>query len=181
MTKGLAIAVVGPSGAGKDTLMRGAMAAMPSLHLQQRVITRPVDPSEDFLSVSRPEFARMKAQGDFVLDWEAHGLCYAIPSAALACIDAGETVLLNLSRGAVSAAAAVFPRLLVLYVFARPDVLAARLSARGREDAADISRRIQRAHDGAQDLSLPVTHIDNSDSVEHALDQFLTAIRKACS
>ena len=33
--------VVGPSGAGKDTLLAGAVAADPRLHWARRVITRP--------------------------------------------------------------------------------------------------------------------------------------------
>jgi ribose 1,5-bisphosphokinase len=36
-------AVVGPSGAGKDLLIQGALAARPDLRLVRRVITRPAD------------------------------------------------------------------------------------------------------------------------------------------
>ena len=41
MTKGQIFAVVGPSGAGKDTLMAAAARARPDLHIVRRVITRP--------------------------------------------------------------------------------------------------------------------------------------------
>ena len=52
------VAIVGPSGAGKDTLIRGALAARPDLHLARRVITRPADTdSEDFDSVTEADFA----------------------------------------------------------------------------------------------------------------------------
>lgn len=43
MTTGRLFAVVGPSGAGKDTLIAAALAARPDLAIVRRVITRPVE------------------------------------------------------------------------------------------------------------------------------------------
>ena len=78
-------AVVGPSGAGKDTLIEGALAAWPGLRLARRVITRPSDAGgEDFAGVTPAAFARMQQAGLFALDWQAHGLSYAIPRDQLA-------------------------------------------------------------------------------------------------
>ena len=65
--------VVGPSGAGKDTLMAAA-AARPGVALVRRVITRPAAAGgEDFDGVTPAEFARRRAACDFALDWQAHG------------------------------------------------------------------------------------------------------------
>ena len=51
-------AVVGPSGAGKDTLIAGALRARPDLHLVRRVITRPTEAGgEAFEGVTGAEFA----------------------------------------------------------------------------------------------------------------------------
>ena len=72
--------VVGPSGAGKDTLLSGAIAADPALHWVRRVITRPESAGgEPFEGVSAPEFAARLARGDFALHWDAHGLRYGVP------------------------------------------------------------------------------------------------------
>ena len=50
--------VVGPSGAGKDTLLSGAIAADPALHWARRVITRPESAGgEPFEGVTEAEFA----------------------------------------------------------------------------------------------------------------------------
>ena len=93
-------AVVGPSGAGKDTLMAAA-AHRPGVALVRRVITRPAEAGgEDFEGVTPEAFAARKARGAFALDWEAHGLRYGIPHDQLR----GGDVIFNGSRAALPAA-----------------------------------------------------------------------------
>lgn len=136
-------AVVGPSGAGKDTLIEAARAQRPDLHLVRRVITRPSDAGgEDFDGVSEGEFANRLAQGDFVLHWNAHGLRYGIPRDQV--LMDRDTVF-NGSRAGLAQAKAVFPDLRVILVTAPVSVLAARLTMRGREAEADITARLERS------------------------------------
>ena len=137
------VAVVGPSGAGKDTLLSALAAAYPELVLVRRVITRPTEAGgEDFEGVTPTEFAARKSQGDFVLDWQAHGLCYGIEAAQ---IDLAKAVFFNGSRGALLRARAVFPDIRVIVVTAPAEVLAERLAARGRESCAEITARLERS------------------------------------
>jgi ribose 1,5-bisphosphokinase len=136
-------AIVGPSGAGKDTLIRGALAARPDLRLVRRVITRPTEAGgEDFEGVTPEDFAHRKARGDFALTWEAHGLSYGIPRDQIAGLG---DVIFNGSRAALPAAVRVFPGLRVILVTAPDLILATRLAARGRETATDIRDRLSRA------------------------------------
>jgi phosphonate metabolism protein PhnN/1,5-bisphosphokinase (PRPP-forming) len=136
-------AIVGPSGAGKDTLMRGALAARPDLRLVRRVITRPTGAGgEDFEGASREDFDRRSESGDFALTWMAHGLCYGIPWND---IKGSEDVLFNGSRAALPQAMQVFPDLRVILITAPAKVLAERLASRGREAASDIRARLARA------------------------------------
>lgn len=136
-------AIVGPSGAGKDTLIDGALRRRPNLRLIRRVITRPAGAGgEDFEGVTEADFAARLAKGDFALHWQAHGLRYGIPKAQLA---APGDVIFNGSRAALPEAAKVFPGLRVILVTAPDAILAARLAARGRESAADIRQRLARA------------------------------------
>ncbi|MBB1490949.1 MULTISPECIES: phosphonate metabolism protein/1,5-bisphosphokinase (PRPP-forming) PhnN [unclassified Paracoccus (in: a-proteobacteria)] len=136
-------AVVGPSGAGKDTLIEGALRARPGLRLARRVITRPTGAGgEDFEGVTPAEFAARKARGEFALDWQAHGLSYGIPSAQ---VRGDGDVIFNGSRAALPAAQAVFPDLRVIVITAPPELLARRLAARGRETPGDIAERLDRA------------------------------------
>lgn len=135
------VAIVGPSGAGKDTLIQGALQMRPDLNLVRRVITRPADAGgEDIDGVTTDEFARREARGDFALTWQAHGLSYGIPKDQVT-----GTVLFNGSRAALPLAAEAFPGLRVILVTAPDIVLAARLAARGRETADDIRARLTRA------------------------------------
>lgn len=136
-------AVVGPSGAGKDTLIRGALAARPDLKLVRRVISRPTEAGgEAFDGVTPEDFARRQTRGDFALSWQAHGLSYGLPRDQLT--GPGD-VLFNGSRAALPEAARLFPGLRVILVTAPDIVLAARLAARGRETAAEIRARLGRA------------------------------------
>lgn len=168
MTAGRFIAVVGPSGVGKDSVMDALLAAHPDLVQARRVITRPPAPgSEDFDSVSLADFQTRAAAGAFVLHWGAHGLRYGIPAQVHGRVAAGQDVLANLSRGALVRADAAFDRLHVLHITARADVLARRLAARGRETAAEVAGRLARVaalHDG-----LTVTEIDNSGALAAAV------------
>lgn len=136
-------AIVGPSGAGKDTLIRGALAARPDLRLVRRVITRPTESGgEDFDGVTPEEFARRQSHGHFALTWEAHGLSYGIPKDQ---ITGPGDVIFNGSRAALPEAAQVFPGLRAILVTAPDILLAVRLAARGRETAQDIRSRLSRA------------------------------------
>ncbi len=136
-------AIVGPSGAGKDTLIRCVLAARPDLRLIRRAITRPTEAGgEDFEGVTPEDFAHRQKRGDFALDWEAHGLSYGIPKAQ---ITGPGDMIFNGSRAALPFATKIFPGLRVILVTAPDIILAARLAARGRETGEDIRARLSRA------------------------------------
>lgn len=142
---GRLFAIVGPSGAGKDTLISGLIAARPEIHRARRAITRPAAPSEDFESLSAAEFAALRGSGGFALSWLAHGLGYGIRRAELAPLTEGRDVIFNGSRAALPECLAAFPQLQVIEIAVSPGILQARLQRRGREDAAEIAARLARA------------------------------------
>ncbi|MGJ8556434.1 MAG: phosphonate metabolism protein/1,5-bisphosphokinase (PRPP-forming) PhnN [Sulfitobacter geojensis] len=145
-TTGCLIAVVGPSGVGKDSVMSGLHSALPDLHLVRRVITRAPDlGGEDYDAVSVAQFEAMVDDGAFALHWGAHGLHYGIPVTVMDHLGKGTDCLVNFSRRALSKAAGIFPRLVVLNITARPETLAQRLAARGRETEEEIGKRLAQA------------------------------------
>lgn len=143
--KGRLVLVVGPSGAGKDTLLAGARTALgpdPRIVFARRQITRAPDTGcEDHEAVSVEAFAARR--DTYALAWEAHGLGYGIGDSITADLAAGRTVVANVSRTVVAEAARRFP-VLVVEITASPEILVRRLAGRGREGAADQLQRLAR-------------------------------------
>jgi ribose 1,5-bisphosphokinase len=179
MTPGRLIAVVGPSGAGKDSVITGLLAAEPRLAVIRRAITRAPEAGGEVFDPLTPEsFAARRQAGDFALAWGAHGLFYGIPSAALAPLAAGQDLLANLSRSALTEAQALVPRLTVLHVTASPATLAARLAARGRESATGIGARLARRADPLP-AGLEVVTVDNDGPLAQTVAMALAGLYPA--
>ena len=175
MSPGQVIAVVGPSGVGKDSVMAGLAAADPGLAPVRRTITRAAGLGDEaFDAVSAAEFDRRVAAGAFCLHWHAHGLCYGIPRDIPDRAAMGQAFLMNLSRTVLAEAHTLFTRFVVLRLSARPETLAARLTARGRETHSDIAARI--THSGA-DIPAHIRVLDISN--DGPLDQTVRTARAA--
>jgi len=163
-TTGIFVCVVGPSGAGKDTLLRLAkskLAGEPGFSFPRRHVTRPPSECEDHLVLSEADYAVALRAGLFALAWRAHGLGYGIGCEVLPALAAGHVVPCNVSREAIIAAKMSFPRIATVLVTAPVDVLAARLNARGRETVADIGGRLARNREVAETFAADFV-IDNS-------------------
>jgi len=171
---GRLIAVVGPSGAGKDTLLAAALARRPDLVLARRVITRPESAGgEPHEETTEEEFIRRREAGEFVFWWEAHGLFYGVPGTVLDQVGDGRTVIYNGSRKALPGNREAYPDLEIVVVTASDDVLAARLAARGRETEADIRARLARASEPAPEGARIVM---NDGTVAQGAERLLAAL-----
>ncbi len=147
MIRGALVAVVGPSGAGKDTLIahaRDTLAGDGRYLFVRRVVTRPAGAFEDHDTTTEADFTRREASSDFALSWHAHGLSYGVQLAVLGAVEGGVIAVCNLSRGALSDARRRFPRVVTLLVTAPNAVIGARLAARGRESGEEAARRLDR-------------------------------------
>ncbi len=181
---GTVLVVVGPSGAGKDSLIghaRQELAGDPAVLFVRRTVTRTaVAAAEDHDCLSVDEFAAALEAGRFAVSWDAHGLRYGIPSCVRRHLGQGGVAVVNGSRAALPDICSAFGRVTVVHVTARPEILAARLAGRGRESEADILRRLRRSA-----IDLPHCperlEIDNSGAFEVAAQAFVAAIRKAAA
>jgi phosphonate metabolism protein PhnN/1,5-bisphosphokinase (PRPP-forming) len=180
MSEGALVLVVGPSGAGKDTLIGAAKAALAEDHrfsFPRRVVTRQAMVElEDHDSIDTAEFSRQKLRGAYALDWEAHGLCYGVPAAIDAAMVAGRVVVVNTSRKVIERAIEKYPNCHVLVVTAEPEVRANRLAGRGRESAEDVAARLAREGAPVPDGVDAVT-IDNSGALEDGVGRFVGALK----
>lgn len=181
MRRGVLHLVVGPSGAGKDTLIDAARTARPDILFPRRVVTRRVLTrngaaiGEDHDELGWTDFEAAEAAGAFALSWRAHELAYGVPRTALAPLAEGRHVIMNVSRSVLAPARASFAPVRILSVTAPLSVLTERLIARGRETPASITARLDRAPVG-RPSGADVVDIDNGGALEDAKRAFLAAL-----
>ena len=141
--------VIGPSGAGKDSLLAYVRARLPAsgrLVFAHRYITRPADAGgENHVALSREEFEQREQGGCFALSWRRHDLAYGLGVEVALWLEQGLDVVVNGSRSALPLAVQRFPGLRPVWIVASPEVLAARLAGRGRESAERIAARLEEA------------------------------------
>ena len=175
---GRLVLVVGPSGAGKDTLIEAArvmLAEDPQFVFPRRVVTRPASATEDNVVADDAGFRLVAERGGFALAWEAHGHLYGIPSAIVADLAAGRTVVVNVSRTVIAEARRRWPDVTVIEVTAPADVLARRIAERARpSDGAGPERLARRFEPG--DRPTADTTIDNGGELDTAIAAFLAAV-----
>ncbi|MGY8684517.1 phosphonate metabolism protein/1,5-bisphosphokinase (PRPP-forming) PhnN [Bradyrhizobium sp. UFLA05-153] len=178
---GRLVLVVGPSGAGKDTLLGLAKAALTEDHdvvFPRRIVTREASAAEDNVSVTADEFRRALDHGDFAAHWQAHGLSYALPIEINDDIRAGRAVVVNVSRTVIGALRQAYANVVVVAITAPPDVLAQRLAARARRSDGNITERLSRNVDDAA-AHADVT-IVNAGSADYHSRQLVRLIRNEC-
>jgi ribose 1,5-bisphosphokinase len=172
------VLVVGPSGAGKDTLLDAARCALADdkrFRFVRRVITRPAEAGgEAHEAITEEEFARRP----FALQWQAHGLHYGLPADIIGDLARGIAVVANVSRTVIHHAAQRYTTR-VIEIMASHEVLAARLGARGRESVSDVAARL--ARNVALPNGVPVETIMNDTTVDEGVARFLAALNRAAS
>lgn len=111
----------------------------------RRIVTRPATEFEDHDTLTEEEFSAAVADGRLAFWWSAHGLRYGVPCSIDADIRAGRTVVCNTSRAVAPDLRARYRRTVFVLVSAPNEVLAARLSARGRTSDGEGQHRLNRA------------------------------------
>jgi ribose 1,5-bisphosphokinase len=175
---GALVLVVGPSGAGKDTLIDGARVVLASdrrFFFPRRAVTRAADVSEDHNSITPQDFTNAQGRGDFLLSWSAHGLSYGIPSDAARHLSNGEVVVCNVSRTIIDLARQRCAIVRVVFVTAPTELRANRLSQRGRE--LTIGNRVGRTVDDF-DVSNADFQLDNATTISAAVTRFVDYLKQ---
>jgi ribose 1,5-bisphosphokinase len=175
---GRLVLVVGPSGAGKDTLLGLAKAACAddrNIVFARRIVTREASAFEDNAQVSLEAFRQALAQQAYAMHWEAHGHCYALPRAIDDDIRAGHTLIANVSRTVIGAARRAYADVAVVSITAPPQVLAERLAMRARGSDGKLEQRLGRTVD--EKAAAPDVTIVNVGTAEYHARQLVRIIK----
>jgi ribose 1,5-bisphosphokinase len=176
------IYTLGPSGAGKDSLLAWLASQLPPnapVHLARRTISRPVQrDGEAHESVDLPSFERLRDQHAFALHWEANGLHYGVRHGELAALQNEGWVLVNGSRAYLAHALRKYPGLTVLHITASAATLRRRLLARGRETPDKVEARVQRAAAFRLPAQVAAIEVGNDGTLEAAGAQLLQALQR---
>jgi ribose 1,5-bisphosphokinase len=166
---GRLILIVGPSGAGKDTLLdlaRAACAGDPNIVFPRRVVTRAASAAEDNAHLGEEAFAEALAEGAFAIHWEAHGHRYALPRRVEDEIRAGRTVVVNVSRTVVDVLRQSYAEVITVSVTAPPGILAERLAARSRGSDGAVALRLGRSVEEIETPDIVIVNV--GDVAPHA-------------
>lgn len=133
MIKGKLFYVIGPSGSGKDSLMRYArerLAGDAGVVFAHRYITRAAElQGENHIALTAPEFDARRAAGLFAMHWGSHALRYGIGLEINFWLERGCNVVMNGSREYLPQAKCSYPALVAVLIAVAPEVLAERLRA----------------------------------------------------
>lgn len=184
---GRLIYLMGPSGAGKDSVIDAARGALQraDVHVVRRTITRSAEAvGEHAIGVSPETFARLREAGEFAMNWQANGLQYGIGRDINARLAGGQHVLVNGSRAWLPQALQLYPELIPVLVTVDSAVLRQRLQARGRETAAQIDERLARnerlqAEPGQwEEGSVRLEALDNSADLASAVQRLMALLAR---
>ena len=149
--RGILFILSGPSGVGKDTVLRQALPRLGAIRTSISVTTRSPRGNEvdgrDYFFVSPEHFATMLEQQDLLEHAAVHGHFYGTPrSWVMEQLRAGIDVVLEIDVQGAIQVRNLFPRAILVFL-APPSwqELASRLRRRNTEEEGAITRRLQAA------------------------------------
>ena len=179
--EGSLVYVMGPSGAGKDSVLGRARTLLPPgapVVFAHRYITRPADTGgENHVALTHEEFATRRAYGLFAYHWNAHGNDYGVGREIHDWRAAGLTVVVSGSRDHFLRTGGLDSQARPVLITAPADRLRQRLAGRGRESAIEAAERLQRADAYEVDDPRLVT-IVNDGSLDDAAAVFLRLLAR---
>ena len=172
----LLIVISGPSGVGKDAIVDGMRALDRPWEFIVTATTRPRREGEvdgvDYLFRTTEQFSRM-IDRDELLEWaEVYGNLYGVPKAAVAeALSRGRDAVVKTDVQGAATIKRLLPDALIIFL-APPDrdELARRLTSRGTDSPAAISRRTEAAaHEMRESATFDHTVINHRGALESAI------------
>jgi guanylate kinase len=181
---GRVFVVSGPSGAGKGTIIKRALAGRPDILYSISATTRPPRPDEsegvDYHFISEDEFSSRRDRGGFLESAVVFGRMYGTPRPPVEdALARGRDVLLELDVQGAAQVKEVMPESILIFVETPSfEDLIARLENRGTEDAEAMARRIETAYEEVKSKA-DYDHVIINDDVHQAVRALVRILEQA--
>ena len=188
MTKGRVYIISGPSGSGKDTLMKKVFEKLPDINFSISSITRPMREGEiegeKYNFISRERFEEM-IKNDELLEYNVFvGNYYGTPKApVISCIENGQDMLIEVDVNGAEQIRGKMPEVISIFIMPPSlEILKKRLTGRGTDTQDIIDKRLKeslREIESAKDYDYIVVNDDLDTAVENfariiSVDKFKT-------
>ncbi len=150
-TQPLLIVISGPSGAGKDSVIRALKNRGLPIHFVVTATSRPKRPNEvegvDYLFVSRARFEEMIANNELIEHAVVYGEYKGVPrNQVMDALASGKDVILRVDVQGALTLRQQFPEAVLIFLSAEDlDEIAKRLESRSTEEEEDLRRRLDTA------------------------------------
>ena len=179
----LLVVLSGPSGVGKDSVLRQLKELGRNWHFTVTATTRTQRPGEDdgidYLFLDRDTFHQKVRAGDFLECAEVYGNWYGVPREQIAnALDKGLDVIIKADvQGAATIKDIVTDAVFIFLMPPSPEELERRLRERKTETTPDLELRIRTAMDELYQLPLfdYVVVNDDLESAASRIDAIVTA------
>jgi guanylate kinase len=147
----LLVVLSGPSGVGKDSVIKQLRDVLPDLHYAVTATTRAPRPGEvlgqSYFFLTRQEYDQMLDRGELLAPAQVHGNWYGAPLQPLRDAFArGKDVLLKIDvQGAIAVRRRIPQAVFLFLAPPAPEDLVDRLGSRQTESHEELSRRIRDA------------------------------------
>jgi guanylate kinase len=182
--RGLLIVISGPSGVGKDTVIKRLLELDPNLRYSVSYTTRPPRPGEvdgvNYHFVRRDDFERLIRESAFLEHATYDGNLYGTPIAQLDEVRAaGHDIVLKIDvQGAEQVRKRAPDSMRIFLAPPNMDELLRRRTERHSESARDQTSR-QRIANDEMALAAHFDHVVVNDDLERAVQEVLAIIRDA--
>lgn len=182
MSKGRLIIISGPSGSGKDTILKKVLKSLPELKFSISSVTRPMRTGEvegekyNFISKERFEYM---IKNDMLLEYNNYvGNYYGTPKAPVEKVinEGGEIVLEIDVNGQQNIKRQVESSLSIFIMPPSVEVLKERLTGRGTDSNEVIEKRMQTALSEIE-CAKNYDYIVVNDDLDKAVEDFITIIK----
>ncbi len=176
--------IAAPSGAGKTTLTRMALAQNPHLTLSISTTTRAPRPGEEngvhYHFVSVETFKQMQAAGEFLESAEVHGNFYGTSRQGIETLLAADRdVILEIDWQGAQQIREIYPESVGIFILPPSfDVLESRLQGRGTDSPEIIACRVANAREELRHLD-EFPYVIINENLNEALAELLAVFTAA--